>query len=80
MSMIPAAPVFTIAALEPGVFWCAPLALGVPEEEIEAFKAGKLSDKRRQEIGCMIQLALNTLRNAEIPGTQFWMSPKRMVS
>jgi hypothetical protein len=76
----PAPAMISIDQLQAGVFWCARGGLGISDEEVEAYKAGTVPEPRRTEIECRITMAMNALRNAEVPGAQFWMTLRRMVS
>jgi len=69
-----------INALAPDFFWTRMAAAGVSIEEGEAYRAGLLSRDDEARIEWRVQMSRNRLRDAEVPGVQFWMSHRRMVS
>lgn len=69
-----------IANMEPGFFWARFRSIGLSIEEGRRMSRGELSPARAEELATIFKLAQQGLQNAEVPGVQFWMSPKRILS
>jgi len=72
--------VIPIAQLEPWTLWVSRRVVLISPEDEVAYRSGKNVDAIRLKIETQLQLMLNALRDAEVPGVQAWMSPKRMAS
>lgn len=76
----PLTPQMTIAEMGAGFFWTRPEPIGFTQTEIEAAIDGTASPAAIAELQAGVVLARNHLESCDIPGSSWWMSPKRAMS
>ena len=71
-------PTFTIAEMPPWYLWIAPNSLGITDQEQSAFE--DVSVERKLELSLRIQFAFDSLVNAPVGGSEWWMETRRAAN